>query len=134
MNAAIVDTDFVSMVFKGDSRALQCSSHLTGRLLGISFMTLAELERWPLERKWGAAKKAQLAQHLIRYTVLPVSRALCSRWAQVAFETRSKGQPIQTADAWIAASALYYQVPLITNNAADYSMIDGLQILTAETK
>ena len=50
MNAAIVDTDVVSMMFKGDSRALQYLPHLTGRLLGISFMTLAELERWPLER------------------------------------------------------------------------------------
>lgn len=132
MNAAIVDTDVVSMVFKGDSRALHYHIHLTEGLLGISFMTLAELERWPLERKWGAVKQTQLAQHLTRYTVLPVSRDLCKKWAQVTFEARSKGQPLQTADAWIAASALYYQVPLITNNAADYSMVDGLRILTAE--
>jgi hypothetical protein len=45
MNAAVVDTDVVSMLFKGDSRALHYRSHITGRLLGISFMTLAELER-----------------------------------------------------------------------------------------
>jgi hypothetical protein len=37
MNAAIVDTDLVLPYIKG-------------RLLGISFMTLAELERWSLER------------------------------------------------------------------------------------
>ena len=118
------------MLFKGDSRALKYRAHITGCLLGISFMTLAELERWPLERNWGSARKVQLAQHLTKYTVLPVNRDLCIQWAQVSFEAQRKGHPIQTADAWIAASALYYQVPLITNNSVDYSMIDGLQILT----
>lgn len=52
MNAAIVDTDVVSMLFKGDTRSLAYRPHLSGRLLGISFMTLAELERWSLERVW----------------------------------------------------------------------------------
>ena len=45
MKAAIVDTDVVSMLFKGDTRAPAYRVHVTGRLLGISFMTLAELER-----------------------------------------------------------------------------------------
>jgi tRNA(fMet)-specific endonuclease VapC len=131
MNAAIVDTDVVSMLFKGDSRAIAYRSHLTHRLLGISFMTLAELERWGLERRWGTARKIELAQHLSHYTVLPVNRELCLKWAEVSFEARRKGRPIQTADAWIAASALHYQVPLITNNTGDYSAVDGLAVLSA---
>jgi tRNA(fMet)-specific endonuclease VapC len=131
MNAAIVDTDVVSMLFKGDTRALDYRSHITGRLLGISFMTLAELERWSLERNWGQRRKLDLAQHLTRYTILPVSRELCGKWAEVSFGAKRNGRPIQTADAWIAASALYYQVPLITNNRADYSVVDGLVLLSA---
>jgi predicted nucleic acid-binding protein len=61
MNAAVVDTDVVSMLFKGDTRAVAFQPHITGRLLGISFMTLAELERWPLERNWGQRRKLDLA-------------------------------------------------------------------------
>jgi predicted nucleic acid-binding protein len=76
MNAAIVDTDVVPMLFKGDTRAFAFRRHVTGRLLGISFMTLAELERWSLERGWGSARKLELAQHLTRYATLPVSREL----------------------------------------------------------
>ena len=94
-------------------------------------MTLAELERWSLERTWGQRRKLELAQHLTRYTILPVSRELCGKWAEVSFGAKRKGRPIQTADAWIAASALYYQVPLITNNRADYSVVDGLVLLSA---
>jgi len=131
MNAAIVDTDVVSMLFKGDTKAIAFRKHITGRLLGISFMTLAELERWPLERAWGLARRLDLARHLTHYVVLPVNRELCLRWAEVSFEARKRGRPIQTEDAWIAASALYYQVPLITNNRADYSMIDGLTVMSA---
>ena len=131
MNAAIVDTDVVSMLFKGDTKAAGYQSHITGRLLGISLMTLAELERWALERGWGLSRRLQLAQHLTNYTVLPVSRELCRTWAEVSFAARRKGRPIQTADAWIAASALYYQAPLITNNLSDYSIVEGLVLLTA---
>src|SRR5260370_27681775 len=69
VNAAIIDADVVSMLFKGDTRALAYRPHITGRLLGISFMTLAELERWSLERDWGQRRKLELAQHLTRYVV-----------------------------------------------------------------
>lgn len=131
MNAAVVDTDVVSILFKDDTRAHVFRAHVSGRLLGISFMTLAELERWSLERGWGARRKFELAQHLARYTVLPVSRELCTRWAEVTFAAKRKGRRIQTADAWIAASALHYRVPLITNNPSDYAAVEGLLVLSA---
>lgn len=130
MNAAIIDNDVVSMLFKGDSRAQLFRVHLTGRLLGISFMTLAELERWQLERGWAQFEKNALVDHLTRYTVLPVSREICKKWAEISYLARRKGRPIQTADAWIAACALHYQVPLITNNSSDFAMIDDLHLLT----
>jgi len=38
---------------------------------------------------------------------------------------------MNAAIAWIAASAIYYQVPPITNNGADYAMIEGLSVLSA---
>jgi hypothetical protein len=34
MNAAVVDTDVVSMLFKGDTRVIAYRPHITGRLLG----------------------------------------------------------------------------------------------------
>ena len=76
VKAAVVDTDVVSMLFKGDTRARAYRVHVVGRLLGISFMTLAELERWSLERVWGPRRKLELAEHVSHYAVLPVSRVL----------------------------------------------------------
>lgn len=94
-------------------------------------MTLAELERWPLETSWGHMRRLELDQHLTRYAVLPVSRELCVKWADVTFRAKRKGRPIQTADAWIAATALYYRVPLVTHNPDDYAVVDGLVLLLA---
>ena len=77
MKGAIVDTDVVSMLFKGDTRALAYRRHVTGRLLGISVMTLAELERWSLERGWGSKRKLELAEHR-RAKILPACEAAFS--------------------------------------------------------
>jgi len=130
MNAAILDTDVVSMFFKGDTRAFHFRKHIVGRLLGISFMSLAELERWPLERNWGSVRKSELERHLTHYTVLPVNRELCRKWAEISFDAGRQGRHIQTADAWVAATALYYQVPLITHNRDDYTMVRGLSLFS----
>lgn len=49
----LVDTDVLSFLFRGDSRAEQFRPHLRGRALAVSFMTVAELYRWMRERNWG---------------------------------------------------------------------------------
>ena len=132
MNAAAIDTDVVSITLKGSSLAPFYQGILQGRLLAISFMTLAELERWALERNWGLARKADLWLHLHHYTVIPSTRELCAVWAEVTWRAKEKGKPIQTADAWIAATALLYRVPLATNNRSDFEAVDGVQLLSAQ--
>jgi len=44
---AILDTDVVSMLLKGDSRAVHYLPHPIGRLFGISFINLAD--GWSIE-------------------------------------------------------------------------------------
>lgn len=130
MNAAVVDTDVVSILFKRDSRASRYETHVAGRLLGISFMTLAELERWTIERSWGIIRRAELFEFLRKFVVLPATRELCRKWGEVSFEGRRRGRPIQSSDAWIAATALFYNVPLITHNRGDYEMVEGLDLIS----
>jgi tRNA(fMet)-specific endonuclease VapC len=44
---------------------------------------------------------------------------------------RSRGSTrIDCADAWIAATALLYDVPLITHNRGDYLGVPGLRIIS----
>jgi len=134
MSSRVVDTDVVSFVFKGDTRAGLYDPHLAGQLLVISFQTLAELDLWALERRWVQYRKARLERHLRQVVVYPFSRALCHEWAKVMYDSRRRGRPIQTADAWHAATALLLGVPLVTHNAADLEGIEGLEILTEQER
>lgn len=56
--------------------------HLLGHELFISFMTLAELERWALTRRWGAARRQRLQRYLRRFG--PVT----SNWRGDSWGTR----------------------------------------------
>lgn len=131
MAAVVIDTDVVSYLFKKDTRAGLYQRHLAGRLWVISFMTVAELDLWALRHHWGAVRKARMEQHLRRFVLYPFDRSLCLSWAEATDSARRNGRPIQTADAWIAATALLASVPLVTHNPADYAGVNGLTVLSA---
>lgn len=40
------------------------------------------------------------------------------------------GRRLETADAWIASTAIAYDAPLITHNGSDYSGVPGLKVIT----
>ena len=127
----IVDTDVVSFIFKGDTRGALYDTHLAGKLAYISFQTAAELEQWAIARNWGARKHADLLEFLDqRFAVIESSPQLCRQWAEVREQVRQAGQFIQPADAWIAATAALYGVPLVTHNQADFVAVAGLTIIT----
>ena len=130
ISAVAVDTDVVSYLHKGDTRADLYRSHVDSKILLISFMTVAELERWVLVRKWGERRRHDLEVFLRRFTVIESDRELCKKWAATTQIARLAGMPIGTADAWIAATALLYGVPLVTHNKADYAGVTGLNIVS----
>jgi predicted nucleic acid-binding protein len=75
-----------------------------------------------------------MSQYLTKhYAVRHSDRILCQRWAEVTNAASAKGRPIQPADAWIAATALAMNIPLVTNNPADFAGVDGLKVLTKAT-
>jgi tRNA(fMet)-specific endonuclease VapC len=128
--AVVVDTDVVSFLYKRDTRAALYRPHLDGQLPIISFMTLAELEQWTLARNWGARRRGDLLNYLRRYSVVHSSPELCRHWAAAADSARRAGRPILTSDAWVAATALTYGVPLVTNNPADFAGVVGLMVVS----
>lgn len=94
-------------------------------------MTLAELNHWAALYRWGDVRRAHLEAYVFQLAVIESSPALCQRWAEVTLATRKAGRPIACADAWIAATALELDCPLITHNARDYAMVPGLEIRSA---
>ena len=124
----VVDTSVVSYILKGHSLAPWYSDLLQGRLVGLSFMSQAELHRWPLERAWGEKRVLELRELLVRYVVLFPNNETCREWARIMSR---KGKPIDASDAWIAATAVQHRCPLVTHNPRHFQGIGQLEVLTA---
>ena len=93
-------------------------------------MTLAALDRWAIHSKWSAARREWLRLYPERFVLLPHSRGLCTMWAEVTVAAQSRGFRIECADAWIAATALRHDVPLVTHNRSDYLGVPGLKLIS----
>ncbi len=130
MSRLIVDTDVVSFLFKNHPVARLYDSDLERHTLLLSFMTVAELDRWVIQRGWGEARRTWLNRYLEPFVILPYHRALCTKWAEVTVAAQARGHRIECADAWIAASALLYDVPLVTHNRDDYQGVPGLTLIS----
>ena len=65
-----------------------------------------------------------------RFVSVPSSRDLIVNWAEVMVAAQSLGRRIEVADAWIAATALLYAAPLVTNNPNDYLGVPGLKLVS----
>ncbi len=128
----VVDTDVLSFVFKGHSKAAAYAADLEGKLIIVSFMTVAELKRWAIKKRWGENRLLRLDQQLRQVIVYPVDFALCQKWAEVMMAAEAIGRPMSSKDAWIAATALQEKVPLITNNSKDFDHISGLVVISRD--
>lgn len=123
-----------SVLFKSHPTAFQYLPDLIDRTPMISFMTLAELDRWVLEAHWGEDRRQRLREYLERFVVLPYDRDLCTKWAEVTVAAQACGRRIDCADAWIAATALItdHQVSAdrLPDSPADvYSMRSELPVM-----
>ena len=79
----LVDTDVLSYVVRGDTRAEPYRAYLAGKEIGVSFQTVAELRRWGRTHLWGPSRWQQLQQVLARITVYLVDDALIDAWAYI---------------------------------------------------
>ena len=127
MKQLLVDTSVISYLLKKHSLAPLYWEILKGNILGISFMTVAELYRWPMERNWSERRIAALRLHLRGYNVLPSDDAMSWEWAKIKSR---RGRPISDPDAWIAATAIRYEVPFVTHNPRHFLHVEGLKVLT----
>ena len=52
--------------------------------------------------------------------ILPVSEPIAERWGVLAGECQLKGRPLKVADGFIAATALEYDLTIVTRNVKDF--------------
>jgi len=127
----VVDTDVVSFYSKNDSRFASYAPALAGNELVISFMTLSELLLWQRLRSWGETRRREFLDEIRRqYIIYPVDEPLCHLWADLKTHAKNRGRALENADAWIAATALQLEAPLVTHNERDFQFLPELRVVS----
>ena len=126
----LLDTNIVGYFFRRDSRARLYVRHLVGQQRFISFTTQAELYQWLFLRPFTVANRERLLAHIKRHVVLPHDERMAWCWAELTAHCRKQGIGISTSDAWIAATALRHDLPLITHNRKHFERVPGLTIIS----
>lgn len=130
MSYVILDTDVWSYLFKQDTRAELYRPHIQGQIPCVSFQTVAEIYQWVEKADWGQRRRERLDVWLKRFIILGYDQQTGQIWGQIRAERERFGRPLAAQDAWIAACALRFNYPLLTHNAADYTHIPQLKIIS----
>jgi tRNA(fMet)-specific endonuclease VapC len=126
MSRLVVDTDVVSFLFKNHPIAKLYDSELLGHTLMLSFMTVAGSFSGSGARR-GAP--GLIVTWILSWLFLTIGR-FATKWAEITVAAQARGYRIECADAWIASSALLYDIPLVTHNGSDYRGVPGLTLIS----
>ena len=132
MGFVVLDTEAASHLFRGrvdDGLA----RHLLGSTLAVTFVTVGELTKWTLVRRWGPQRLNKLQAFLSDVLVLPYSPRVAIGWGDLQAHAQLRGRPRPANDTWIAACCLVRDLPLITYNRkdhVDFADHEGLRLIS----
>jgi len=130
MTQYLLDTNVLSILFKPKHLLYpKCVELVSDHQLFISFMTRAELLLWPALNNWGVKRRQELEKHIEQLTTLFDDEVTCDHWSHIVAESRHVGRPITAADAWIAAIARQWSLPLVSADFQDFEHLDDLIVV-----
>lgn len=138
-DAALVDTDVFSLVIvtpkDADPRVALWRRILIGKDIALAAQTAAELLFGARRSNWGSARLDQLRDHIDSRIVIPTTSAVCEAWAQLRSECLAEGHALggdlHKSDAWVAATAIAYDLPLLSGDGI-YRGAPRLRLLSEE--
>jgi tRNA(fMet)-specific endonuclease VapC len=96
--------------------------------IGISVMTLAELEYGVSASSRPAKNRDALHQFVLPLEIIPFDRPATAAYGRLRAALEKKGQMIGSMDLLIAAQAVSLDIRLVTHNAREFGRVPGLRI------
>lgn len=119
MDTVLLDTTVVSLLHpkrkNNPIRALY-EPHLKDAVFAISFQSVAELWKWAEKQKWSDKNREGLDAFIRGFLIYPYDYDLAKIWANVSTQSESMGRRLEAGDAWVIATAVYRNVPLLTHD------------------
>ena len=138
----LLDTCLLSEIIKpqpnqGVKDFLAQISHNEDSDLYISVFSMGEIKRG-INRIPVSKRKSELQQwyenilHIYKDKFLSFDLEVSNVWAEITGYTESKGKTLSSIDSLIAATAIYYELTVITRNVSDFEHT-GARILNPWT-
>ncbi len=123
----LLDTDICSAYLKGNPAVWNRFMQFSGGL-HISAITFAELEVWA-SRAGAPQRRRQAIDELLGDVVLlNVDASVAKLFGQLQAQLLDRGTPAPAMDLLIAATAMFYNLTLVTHNAQDFANIPDLRM------
>ncbi|MEQ8969261.1 MAG: type II toxin-antitoxin system VapC family toxin [Coleofasciculus sp. C1-SOL-03] len=124
----LLDTCVISDFIKGETGTQARLKQTPPTDIAISVITVMEL-RYGLQLNPQRTQKIEpvITSFLSSITLLPFGIPEAEQAAQIRAILRSQGQPIGAYDVLIAATALQYNLVMITANQREFDRVPGLQ-------
>jgi tRNA(fMet)-specific endonuclease VapC len=120
----IFDTNILIELYRGNTAVKEDAQRLTSNSFYVSSITVAEF-------MVGAKNKddfKRIEKDLSKYIHLPVNSEITDIFIDL-YRTFSLSRRPEIADTLIAATALYYQLPLYTLNKKHFQFIPGINLV-----
>lgn len=127
----VIDTNVAIYLAKNNQWAGKYRPLVEDKVVAIAFPTAAELLLTSRRSSKPGKVIAFWRERFLKLAILWPDNETCEIWARITAALKDKNFVRQDNDLWIAACAVRYRLPLVTNNPTDFSHIDGLQVITA---
>jgi hypothetical protein len=126
LKRALADTS----VFIGLEATRFDPSRFDGFEWGVSTVTLGELRLGVLQAQNPEAASRRLSTYQLaqRFEALTVDEAVSEAWALLISRLRAAGRKAPVNDSWIAATAIAYRVPVVTQDS-DYDDMPDVEVI-----
>lgn len=124
----LIDTDWVIHHLNGRADIIQRLQALQAAGLGLSVIVLAELYEGVYYSRDPEQSEQKLNDFLESVTLVGMDEATAKIFGRERGRLRAAGMMIGDMDLLIAATALQYDLTLLTNNRSHFDRIEGLRI------
>jgi tRNA(fMet)-specific endonuclease VapC len=131
MSFYLLDTNICIFLLnqrQGFERIVQRMNGLERRQVGLSAITVAELEFGVAASKRQRDNFKRLERFLVDFEVLPFDRDAAKPYGALRRVLQTQGTPIGPLDFLIAAHALALKATLVTNNTGEFLRVPGLAV------
>ena len=127
----LVDTNWIILHLRGNSRVTRRIAELTPKGIGLSIVSMSELHEGVYRASNPEITERNLQLILSDIEVVQLDDEVCRMFGPERGRLRAANALIGDADLCIGATALRHGLTLLTNNTRHFERMEGLSIVSA---